>query len=111
VRSNDIGLGAPFNLCEAGILLSLVGRLTGYAPRFLTYFIADAHIYENQLDMLAEQLRRQPYAPPRLAIADRVPDFTKTGRYEPEWLNRVEPGDFSLVNYRCHPPLTAPMAI
>ncbi|HXU66861.1 MAG TPA: thymidylate synthase, partial [Casimicrobiaceae bacterium] len=99
------------NLCEAGILLSLVGRLTGYAPRFLTYFVADAHIYENQLDMLTEQLRRQPYPRPRLAIADRVPDFTKTGRYEPEWINRVEPGDFSLENYRHHPPLTAPMAI
>jgi thymidylate synthase len=111
VRSNDIGLGAPFNLCEAGVLLSLVGRLTGYAPRFLTYFIGDAHIYENQVDMLAEQLRRQPYAPPRLAIADRVPDFTKTGRYEPEWLNHVEPGDFSLENYRDHAPLTVPMAV
>ncbi len=111
VRSNDIGLGAPFNLCEAGVLLALVGRLTGYAPRFLTYFIGDAHIYENHLDMLCEQLRREPYAPPRLVISTRVPDFAKTGRYEPEWLDRVEPGDFSLENYQHHPPLTAPMAV
>lgn len=111
VRSNDIGLGAPFNLCEAGALLSLAGRLTGYSPRFLTYFIGDAHIYENQLDMLAEQLRREPYAPPRLAISDRIPELAKTGRYEPEWLDRVEPDDFSLENYRHHPPLTAPMAV
>ncbi|MDQ2917163.1 MAG: thymidylate synthase, partial [Pseudomonadota bacterium] len=80
-------------------------------PRFLTYFIGDAHIYENHLDMLREQLRREPYAPPRLEISTRVPDFAKTGRYEPEWLDRVEPGDFSLENYQCHPPLTAPMAV
>ena len=69
VRSNDIGLGAPFNLCEAALLLSLVARLTGYAPRWLSYFIGDAHIYENQLDMLHEQLRREPYPLPRLAIS------------------------------------------
>jgi thymidylate synthase len=111
VRSNDVGLGAPFNLCEAAVLLSLVGRLTGYAPRFLTYFIADAHIYENQLDMLHEQLRRAPYPAPRLAISPRIPAFRETRRYEPEWIDRVEPSDFSLENYRHHPPLTAPMAV
>lgn len=111
VRSNDLGLGAPFNLCEAAVLLSLVGRLTGYAPRYLTYFIGDAHIYENQLDMLHEQLRREPLALPRLAIDDRVPEFAQTGHYEPEWLERVVPDDFSLEDYRHHPPLTAPMAV
>ena len=111
VRSNDIGLGAPFNLCEAAVLLSLAARLSGYAPRFLTYFIGDAHIYENHLDMLEEQLRRKPFAAPRLAISARVPVYAETGRYEPEWLERVEPDDFSLENYQHHAPLTAPMAV
>ena len=111
VRSNDIGLGAPFNVCEAAVLLSLVARLTGYAPRWLTYFIGDAHIYENQLDMLHEQLARTPYPLPRLAISDRIPALAKSGRYEPEWLERAEPADFSLEDYRHHPPLTAPMAV
>ena len=111
VRSNDIGLGAPFNLCEAAVLLSLVARLTGYAPRWLSYFIGDAHIYENQLEMLHEQLSRAPFDPPTLAIAARVPAMAETGRYEPDWLDRVEPEDFKLENYRFHPPLTAPMAV
>ena len=111
VRSNDIGLGAPFNLCEAGLLTALVGRLTGYEPRWLTYFIGDAHIYENQLDMLREQLAREPLPLPRLRITDRIPALAETGQYEPEWLDRVEPGDFMLENYQHHPPLTAPMAV
>ena len=111
VRSNDIGLGAPFNLCEAAVLLSLVARLTGYVPRWLTYFIGDAHIYENQVEMLQAQLARTPYPPPRLVISDRVPSLAQTGRYEPEWLVRVEPADFWLEDYRHHPPLTAPMAV
>ena len=86
-------------------------RLTGYAPRWLSYFIGDAHVYENQLDMLREQLAREPYPAPSLEIARRVPALAETGRYEPEWLDRVEPDDFSLAGYRHHPPLTAAMAV
>jgi len=111
IRSNDVGLGTPFNLTEGAALLTLVGRLTGYAPRWFTYFIGDAHIYENQLAMLERQLERTPYESPTLAIAERVPSFAETGRYEPEWLEKVEPSDFSLIGYRHHEPLTAPMAV
>ena len=111
IRSNDVGLGTPFNLTEGAALLTLVGRLTGYTPRWFTYFIGDAHIYENHVGMLQEQLRREPLPAPRLILSDRIPDYAVTGRYEPEWLERVEPGDFALDGYRHHPPLTAPMAV
>ena len=111
IRSNDLGLGTPFNLTEGAALLSLVGRLTGYTPRWFTYFIGDAHVYENHLDMLNEQLRREPLAAPKLVINDRVPEFAKTGVYEPEWLEKIEPSDFSLEGYEHHPPMTAPMAV
>ncbi len=111
IRSNDVGLGTPFNLTEGAALLSLVGRLTGYTPRWFTYFIGDAHIYENQLDMLQQQLQREPFPSPRLAIDARVPDYAQTGVYAPEWLEKIEPSDFSLVDYRHHEPLTAPMAV
>jgi thymidylate synthase len=111
VRSNDLGLGTPFNLAEGAALLHLVGRLTGYTPRWFSYFVGDAHIYENHLDMLREQLQREPLPPPRLLLSERIPDFAVTGRYEPQWLEQVEPGDFSLEGYAHHPPLTAPMAV
>jgi thymidylate synthase len=111
IRSNDLGLGAPFNIAEGAALLHLVGRLTGYTPRWFTYFIGDAHIYENHLEMVHEQLKREPYQSPKLVISDRVPDFSQTGKYEPEWLEKVEPSDFSLEGYKHHSPLTAPMAV
>lgn len=111
IRSNDLGLGTPFNITEGVALLTLVGRLTGYTPRWFTYFIGDAHIYENHLEMLHEQLQREPFPSPKLVLSERVPDFAATGRYQPEWLELVEPGDFSLEAYRHHPPLTAPMAV
>ena len=111
VRSNDLGLGTPFNLAEGAALMHLVGRLTGYTPRWFTYFIGDAHIYENHMDMVKEQLTRTPFAAPQLRISDRVPDFAKTGKYEPEWLEKIEPSDFSLEGYQHHAPITAPMAV
>ncbi|KND58245.1 Thymidylate synthase [Candidatus Burkholderia verschuerenii] len=111
IRSNDVGLGTPFNLTEGAALLHLVGRLTGYKPRWFTYFIGDTHIYENQLDMLQEQLKREPFPSPQLIISDRVPDYSVTKRYEPEWLEKVEPTDFALEGYRYHEALTAPMAV
>ncbi len=111
IRSNDVGLGTPFNLTEGAALLQLVGRLTGYTPRWFTYFIGDAHVYETHIDMLQEQLRREPLPAPRLILSDRIPDYAVTGKYEPEWLEKVEPGDFTLEGYQHHPPLTAPMAV
>ena len=61
--------------------------------------------------MLQEQLAREPLPAPRLLLSDRIPDYAVTGQYEPDWLELVESGDFSLEGYRHHPPLTAPMAV
>ena len=111
LRSNDLGLGAPFNIAEGAAMLSLFGRLTGYKPKWLTYFIGDAHIYENHMPMVEEILTREPLELPTLKISDRIPDYAQTGRFEPEWLNKIEPDDFELVNYRHHGIIKAPMAI
>jgi thymidylate synthase len=111
VRSNDIGLGTPFNIAEGAALLHLVARLTGYQPRWFSYFIGDAHIYENHLEMVREQLKREPLPLPQLRIDSRVPSFAETGKYEPEWLEKIEPSDFTLEGYQHHAPLTAPMAV
>jgi len=111
VRSNDLGLGTPFNLAEGAALMHLVGRLTGYTPRWFSYFIGDAHIYENHMDMVQEQLKREPFPAPQFVISDRVPSFAETGKYQPEWLELVEPSDFSLEGYQHHAPITAAMAV
>lgn len=110
-RSVDAPLGLVGNLAEAAALVSLFARLTGYRARWLTWFGADVHIYENQLEMVSQQLAREPFDPPRLRISDRVPSFAETRKYEPEWLERVTPADFALEGYQHHPPLTAPMAV
>jgi len=110
-RSVDAPLGLVGNLAEAAALAALFARLSGYSAARLTWFGSDVHIYENQLDLVSEQLTREPYPPPTLVIGDRIPSYAQTKRYEPEWLDKVEPADFQLQDYRHHAPLTAPMAV
>ena len=111
VRSNDLGLGTPFNVSQGAVLLHIIGRLTGYKPRKITYMIGSAHIYQNHVSMLEEQMTRDPYPLPQLKISDRVPDYAVTGVYDPSWLEKIVPEDFTLVGYRHHPHLSAPMAV
>ncbi len=48
IRSNDVGLGTPFNLTEGAALLHLVGRLTGYTPRWVhLLYRRRAHLRES----------------------------------------------------------------
>lgn len=84
-------------------------KLSTHMLTILFWFLK--HIYENHLDMLHEQLRREPYPAPKLILSNRIPDYAVTGKYEPEWLEKVEPGDFQLDGYKHHAPLTAPMAV
>ena len=110
-RSVDTFLGLPWNLAEGAALLALFGRLTGYRPRWLTWFGSDVHVYETHLPAVVEQIGRSPHPAPTLQIAARVPDCAQTGRYEPDWLERVRPEDFVLVGYQHHPAISAEMAV
>lgn len=110
-RSTDAPLGLVGNLAEGAALLELFAHLTGYTAKWLTWFGSDVHIYENQLQMVEQQIARDPFPRPTFVIAERVPCFSKTGIFDPSWLDLVEPSDFSLANYIHHPALTAPMAV
>jgi thymidylate synthase len=110
-RSVDTFLGLPWNLAEGAAVLTLFARLTGYRPRWLTWFGADVHLYETHLDAVGMQLTRDPLPLPTLRLGERIPAFADTGRYEPEWLESVEPGDFVLEGYQHHPAIAAEMAI
>lgn len=110
-RSVDAPLGLVGNVAEAAALTHLFAHLTGFEVGTLSWFGSDVHIYENQLEMVTEQLKRPPFPAPKLSIDARVPAYATSGQYAPEWLDLIEPTDFCLENYAHHPPLTAPMAV
>ena len=56
-RSGDMPYGVPFNTTQYAELMILLARDLGVKPGILTHVIADAHIYENQMDGVELQLK------------------------------------------------------
>jgi len=89
-RSGDIGLGVPFNIASYALLLIMVGYVTGYKPFEFVYTLGDAHIYNNHIEALKNQIYRIPRDFPKLTIGRKIEDindfkfedFNITG-YEP----------------------------
>jgi thymidylate synthase len=111
MRSCDVFLGLPANTMSEAAMLHLVGRLTGYKPKWLTMYLGDTHIYDSHLEQCRALLEREPLPLPTLKLSDGIPSYAETGLFAPEWLDLVEPSDFTLLNYQHHPALTAPMAV
>ena len=56
IRSNDWFLGNPFNVAQYAALIHMIAQVTNYKPGRLTVCINDAHIYENHIPQIQEQL-------------------------------------------------------
>lgn len=97
-RSGDIALGIPFNLACYSALTMAVAQEVGLQPGTFAHTIVDAHIYEDHIEGLKEQLTRKPKALPELKIAKKPVDELK---YE----------DFELLNYDPHPVIRFPVAV
>ncbi len=99
-RSADLFLGVPFNIASYALLTCFVAKVVGKKPGELVYTFGDAHIYSNHLDVVLEQLSREPYPAPTLRLnpaIDSLDDF------------RAE--HVVLENYVHHPALKAPVAV
>ncbi len=84
VRSNDVPLGLPFNVVQYAVLCHLIAQCTGLEAGQFTYVINNAHIYENQIEGIREQLRRRDeklaadgklFDAPELWINPEITDF------------------------------------
>ena len=102
VRSNDVPLGMPFNVTQYAALLSLIAKVCNLEPGLMTYIINDAHIYENQIPGIEEQLRRRDeklkkdgalFKAPKLYINPEITDFFKFD-------NSKELKDIQLIDYK-----------
>jgi thymidylate synthase len=75
VRSNDVGLGMPFNVAQYAWLLHLMAKITNHIPGKLLYFAMNYHIYTNHIEPLKEQLTRKWKETPLLILDDCVTDL------------------------------------
>ncbi len=98
-RSCDIFLGIPFNIASYALLLELIAKECGIKTGRLIGFLGDAHIYVNHLVQLDEQMKREPYAPPKLNLDGYDSIF------EWEWQHA------ELEGYECHPVIKGEVAV
>jgi len=99
-RSADLFLGVPFNIASYALLTLMVARVTGLQPGEFIHVLGDAHIYLNHLEQVQLQLSRTPYPLPHVELNPAVSSLFDF-QYE----------DIQLLDYRCHPPIKAPVAV
>ncbi|MGF1685579.1 thymidylate synthase [Photobacterium japonica] len=104
-RSCDVPLGLNFNQIQVYTLLALMAQITGKKPGQAYHKIINAHIYEDQLELMRdEQLTREPFASPQLIINPKI----KTLEDLETW---VTMDDFEVVGYQHHDPIAYPFSV
>tara|TARA_A100001015_G_scaffold207984_1_gene232665 strand:+ start:891 stop:1748 length:858 start_codon:yes stop_codon:yes gene_type:complete len=105
-RSCDVPLGLNFNSVQVYTLLALIAQITKKKPAYAYHKIVNAHLYEDQVDLMRNvQLRRTPYPPTaRLSIN---PDIQSLKDLE-TW---VTLDDFTVHDYVHHDPIKYPFSV
>ncbi|ABG42337.1 thymidylate synthase [Paraglaciecola sp. T6c] len=104
-RSCDVPLGLNFNMVQVYFLLAIVAQITGKKAGMAYHKIVNAHIYEDQLELMRDvQLKREPLGMPKLIIN---PDIKSLEDLE-TW---VTMDDFSIEGYAHHPAIKYPFSV
>jgi len=99
-RSADMFLGIPFNIASYALFTHMLAQVCNLDVGELIITIGDAHIYNNHVDQVMEQLSRKPLPLPTLNLNSDVQVITD-----------FEMSDIELAGYTSHEAIQAPMAI
>jgi thymidylate synthase len=106
-RSCDFFLGGPFNIASYGLLLEIIAKEVNMVPDELIGNLGDVHLYSNHIEQAKEQISREPFELPTLAINNQV----LFGKGIDEMLNScLIEGDFVVEGYQSHPTIKAPLS-
>ena len=70
-RSGDVGLGIPFNIASYSFLTHILAKHCDLKAKEFVHFIGNAHIYDDHIDALTEQITRTPYDFPNIEVNKR----------------------------------------
>ena len=103
-RSCDVPLGLNFNQIQVFTLLALVARITGHKAGRAYHKIVNAHIYEDQLELMKVQLEREPFPSPELTINPNIRSLEDLETW-------VTMDDFEVAGYQHHEPIAYPFSV
>lgn len=75
VRSNDLGLGQPFNVFQYYVLQCMVAQVTGLKIGSLVFNIDNVHVYDRHIMPMLQQMQNETYRTPELWIDPKVKSF------------------------------------
>jgi thymidylate synthase len=90
-RSGDVGLGIPFNILSYSFLTCLIAHHCNLNRGEFIHHIGNAHIYENHINTLEQQITLEPYDFPKLYIKNKY-----------ENIDDYILSDFEIINYKSH---------
>jgi thymidylate synthase len=92
IRSWDVFLGGPLNIAEYALLLQMIAQCVNMNPNELIINAGDAHIYEDHISYVKEQLTRDTMAAPIVSL-----NPFRNNLFE------FDVNDIKLINYDAHP--------
>ena len=99
-RSADSFLGSPFNYASYALLTHMIAQVCDLNVGELIVSTGDTHIYLDHIEQVKEQLKREPYPPPKLWLNPEIKDIDK-----------FTMDDIKLIDYQCHPLLAGKVAV
>ena len=102
-RSCDTVLGEPFNITSYALMTHLIALICGLKARKLFISLGDAHIYEQHVEGVKEQLKREPMEFPKLKIKKEWDVQGKTIEDRIRFLEGLKYEDVEVLGYQSHP--------
>ncbi len=99
-RSADLFLGVPFNIASYSLLLMMVAQVCGLQPYEMVHTFGDMHIYNDHIDLIKEQLTREPRALPKVILN---PDIKNIEDFKYE--------DIKVVDYDPYPAIKGKVSV